>query len=240
MSMYRRHPWRHDLVVPAGSRRYTLKRAVWRSGQGIPSGGAGSGKLPRCHSATTLAHAAGGAGVPALCHVAHHLQRFRFSPQRQVLFIYAGGYRRLWSRRLIGATLGASPCQLAQKLLYYLVQCFWHCILVFFLSFRWSRVSAGLLRAEVPHMLDGEPDERSVSLVHSVDRSVCRWLFHAKGVRILDAGPSPSSYSSRWRSVTSCAIGASSANDCKQRQSRLNLPTFAPLGAWRRTSRPAQ
>jgi hypothetical protein len=81
-------------------------------------------------------------------------------------------------------------------------------------------------------MSDGESGERRVLLSGFLDRSVYRWLFHAKGVRILDAGPSPSSLSViLWRSVTSCATEASFAGSGKQRQSRLNLPTFAPLGA---------
>ena len=81
-------------------------------------------------------------------------------------------------------------------------------------------------------MSDGEPGERCVLLSGFLDRSEYRWLFRAKGVRILDAGPSPSSLSVlSWRSVTNCAPKASSAGSSKQRQSRLTLPTFAPLGA---------
>lgn len=90
-------------------------------------------------------------------------------------------------------------------------------------------------------MSDGGSGEQPFLLVRSTVWSYMCWLYHAKGVRTVDAGPSPSSYSqdsqrrflASWTTEAETARHSRSADaiDGMNNARRLSSPVFAPPGA---------
>ena len=99
---------------------------------------------------------------------------------------------------------------------------------------------AGPLSGGLSCMSDGGSGERRFSLVRSYVWSSYCWLKHAKEVRTVDAGPSPSSHSkgSLRRFVARLAAGAAplklrfsaDATSGPKSLCRLSLPVLSPPG----------